>query len=370
LKHYTKNIPGVEVRESDLMVVIHRPAEKDAMGKMTRDTDTIKIMLLGADNPDSIRGIYLDGAIIDEYAQCDPKIWSEVVRPALADRPGWAVIIGTPKGRNHFYRLYEAIKDDPTWFTYILRAGDSGVLPQEELDSMRREMSNAQYQQEMECSFDAVAEGTYFGDLMDEIEKADPYRFGASLYIPTIPVETFWDIGVGDYCTIVFRQAVEGGWQYIDYYENNNQGLDHYLEVLKTKGYKYGRHVWPHDGRVKEWGSGLTRFEQAFRKGYRNIEIQKKFSIDDGIQAIRARLRCSLFDKEKCARLIDCLRNYCHEYDYEKEIWVDKPRHDWTSHAVDAFRYNALDDKSSSMNMENRNNLPKRANSSYNEVSY
>jgi hypothetical protein len=146
--------------------------------------------------------------------------------------------------------------------------------------------------------------------------------------------------------------------------------LDHYLDILKQKGYKYSRHVWPHDGRVKEWGSGLTRYEQAFRKGYRNIEIQKKFSVDDGIQAVRVRLRCSFFDKVKCARLIDCLRNYCHEYDYEKEIWVDKPRHDWTSHAVDAFKYNALDDKSSSMNMDTRNNLPKRANSSYNEVSY
>ena len=90
---FTRNIPGVEVNKSELSITIYRPARGDK----------IKFMLLGAESPDALRGIYLDGCILDEYAQCDPSIWGQIIRPALSDRKGWAIFIGTPKGQNHFF---------------------------------------------------------------------------------------------------------------------------------------------------------------------------------------------------------------------------------------------------------------------------
>ena len=130
---YTRNIPGVEVNKSELSITIHRQGAKDKDGEWTKKPDKIKFILLGADSPDSLRGLYLDGSILDEYAQCDPIIWGQIVRPALADRKGWAIFIGTPKGQNHFYhRLKKAETNSTgTWFTAIFKASETGILDQE-----------------------------------------------------------------------------------------------------------------------------------------------------------------------------------------------------------------------------------------------
>ena len=90
LKRFTNEIPGVEQRESDLMVIFPNGS---------------RVRLYGSDNFDRLRGTYADGMVIDEYADIDPRAWPEVLRPSLADRQGWAVFIGTPKGRNDFYQV-------------------------------------------------------------------------------------------------------------------------------------------------------------------------------------------------------------------------------------------------------------------------
>ena len=88
-----------------------------------------QIRLFGADNPDALRGIYLDGIVLDEYADMDPRVWSEIIRPALADRQGWAVFIGTPKGRNAFFELWRRAQREEGWFSMMLRASQSGLFP-------------------------------------------------------------------------------------------------------------------------------------------------------------------------------------------------------------------------------------------------
>jgi phage terminase large subunit len=112
LKMYTEKIPGATPNEADLRVDIPRPA----LG------DTVRFTLLGADNPVSLKGIYLDGVTMDEYAEMNPATWREVIRPTLSDRAGWANFIGTPKGRNSFFDLYEQAKtgEDPEWFARSL----------------------------------------------------------------------------------------------------------------------------------------------------------------------------------------------------------------------------------------------------------
>lgn len=125
-----------------------------------------RVRLYGADNPDSLRGIYLDGVVLDEYADMDPSLWSEVIRPALADRQGWAAFIGTPKGQDGFYRIWrEALANPNEWLALSLPASKTGILPPEELAAARAAMSEAHYRREFECSFDEAAEDQFISAI-------------------------------------------------------------------------------------------------------------------------------------------------------------------------------------------------------------
>src|SRR4051812_47361524 len=142
VKAYGLKIPGATAHESELRVDYPNGGQ---------------VRLYGADNPDALRGIYLDGVVLDEYADMDPRLWSEVIRPALADRKGWAVFIGTPKGRNALFETWKRASGDPrNWYSLMLKASETGLIPPDELDLARCELSEEQYAQEFECSFDAA----------------------------------------------------------------------------------------------------------------------------------------------------------------------------------------------------------------------
>src|SRR3977135_4328567 len=130
-----------------------------------------QVRLYGADNPDAMRGIYLDGIVLDEYADMDPRMWSEIIRPALADRQGWAVFIGTPKGRTGFFDLWRRSQTEPGWFSMMLKASETGLIPASELALARRDLSEEQYAQEFECSFDAAVIGSYYGKQLLRAEQ-------------------------------------------------------------------------------------------------------------------------------------------------------------------------------------------------------
>jgi phage terminase large subunit len=165
-----------------------------------------QVRLYGADNPDALRGIYLDGIVLDEYADMDPRVWSEVIRPALADRQGWAVFIGTPKGRNAFYEMWRRSRSEEGWFSMMLKASETGLIPEGELALARRDLSEEQYAQEFECSFDAAIVGSYYGKLMARAE-ADK-RVAGVPYDPAALVWTAWDLGIRDATAIWFAQVI------------------------------------------------------------------------------------------------------------------------------------------------------------------
>ena len=202
LKRFTADIPGVEQRESDLMVVFPNGS---------------RVRLYGADNFDRLRGSYADALVVDEYADIDPRAWPEVLRPSLADRNGWAVFIGTPKGRNDFWRVHQHAEVTPEWFSLVLRASQTGIVPQHELDDMRAMLTPEQYQQEMECSFDAAVLGAYFGKELAEAETAG--RITKVAYDHVLPVHTAWDLGIGDSTAVWFFQVSRDGVRVIDHYE-------------------------------------------------------------------------------------------------------------------------------------------------------
>jgi phage terminase large subunit len=295
-----------------------------------------RIRLYGADNPDRLRGLYLDGIILDEYADMAPSVWGSVLRPALADRQGWAVFIGTPKGRNAFWEIYEYAQKHPDWYSLMLRASDTGLLPEGELKAAAEQMTPEQYAQEFECSFDAAILGAYYGREIAALEAAG--QIGTIEPVPGLPVHTAWDLGIGDSTAIWLWQMAGNEVRVIDFYENSGFGLEHYAEVLKAKGHAYGQDFVPHDARVRELGTGRTRIETLIALG-RKPRLVPGHKLMDRINATRITLPRVWFDAAHCADGIEALRQYRAEYDEKVRTFKDAPKHDWSSHAADAFGY-------------------------------
>ena len=298
-----------------------------------------RISLYGADNPDSLRGIYLDGVVIDEIGDINPTIFSEVVRPALADRLGWAMFIGTPKGNNHFKDLRDrADTGDDQWSLLEFKASETNLLDATELASAKNEMGDDKYQQEFECSFNAAVEGSYYGQIINDLEVKNQ--------ITTIPKETLsktycaWDLGISDSTAIWVAQVVGKEIRLVDFYENHSQGLDTYVTWLRDNGWSDATQLLPHDVVVRELGTGKSRQEMLEEAGL-EITVVKKLPVADGIQAVRRLLPRCWFDKN-VKQGLDALRNYRRNYDEKRNVFFDTPLHDWCSHASDAFRYLAV----------------------------
>jgi phage terminase large subunit len=322
LKHMTKDIRGTKHNEAELRVDL---------------TGDRRIQIFGADNPDALRGLYFDGAVFDEYAQMRPRIWSEVVRPALADRQGWATFIGTPMGHNHFYDLYQQAQRDAGWHTACYRASETGILPQDELDAARAVMAPEQYAQEFECSFESALVGSYYGSYLETAQAED--RITRVPWQPTVPVHVSFDIGVADSTAIWFIQPVGKMLHVIDYLEATDHGLEWYSKVLRDKPYTYGRFFWPHDVIARDFsGNGQSRLAMAESLGLRPSVVATRGSIGDGIQAVRSMFPRFVFDKDKCHEGLQALGAYRREWNETRKDWVDHPLHDWSSHAADSLR--------------------------------
>lgn len=298
-----------------------------------------RIRIYGADNPDRLRGIYLDGAVLDEFGDMDPTVWSQVIRPALSDRKGWAIFIGTPKGKNTFHKLWIGAGDDGDWFTLSLKASETRLLDPAELADARRMMSEDEYAQEYECSFEAAVRGAYYGKEMNQAE-ADG-RFSQVLYDPRLPVHTAWDLGVADSTVIWFVQAHGRETRVIDVLKGEGVGLDWYVKKLQERPYVWGLHYLPHDVEVRELGTGKSRKEVLESLGLR-ATVCPNIPVADGIQAVRMLLPTCWFDKAKCKDGIEALRMYRRDYDEKRQEFRVQPFHDWTSHYADAFRYFAV----------------------------
>lgn len=316
---------GAQINESELRVDYHNGGQ---------------VRLYGADNMDALRGIYIDGVVLDEFADMDPRVWSEVIRPALADRKGWAVFIGTPKGRNEFWKIFERSKSENDWFSLMLKASETGLIDQSELDLARRDLTEDQYSQEFECSFEAAIVGAYYGKLMREADTDK--RIAGVPYEPTAQVYTAWDLGIRDSTAIWFAQVVGREIRLIDYYEASGTDLGHYVRELGQRPYLYAGHIVPHDAQAKELGTGKSRLEVLESLGLKNITIAPMHRVEDGINAVRTIIPRCWFDAKKCSRGIDALKLYRSEFDDKLQALKPRPVHDWTSHAADAFRYLAM----------------------------
>jgi len=327
LKHYSAPIleMGGKVNESELSVVFpHNGAT---------------VRLYGAENAERMRGLYFDGLAIDEAQGIPSTVLTQVVLPALSDRKGWLDVSGTPKGwGNLLGQTFKTAQLDEAWFVQVLKASETGILDPAELANLKAMMPDNEYQQEMECSFDAAITGAYFAQ---ELVKAEADgRISSVPHDPMLKTHTAWDLGISDSMSIWFFQGVGREIRVIDYYEAAGFGLDHYARVLSERGYLYGKHYGPHDIKVRELGTGKSRWEVAKGLGI-TFDVVKQMEVADGINAARMTIPRMWFDKQKTATGLDALRQYREKVDEKRQVSMG-PLHDWTSHAADAFRYLAI----------------------------
>lgn len=332
LKAYTNMVPGRRFFENELKVDLPNGS---------------RIQLFGADNPDALRGIYLDGVILDEYAQMRPGLWGSVIRPLLTDRQGFGIFIGTPQGHNEFYDLYINARDgfpddigarypDKTWKSFMYKASETGVIIPEELVAARNEMTGAEYDQEFECSFEAQIRGAYYADLIAECEEEG--RICNVAYDRAVPVHTCWDIGIGDSTVIWYYQMIGQEVHWIDYYEASGKPLSDYVMELQEHDYVYGEHLLPHDIVARELLAGRSRLDVLQELLNYTCRVVTNHKVDDGIQNVRNTLGKSWFDRAKCSRGIEALRQYRREFDDYQNTFKNRPLHNWCSHPADSFR--------------------------------
>lgn len=320
-----------------------------------------KISFYGAENPDSLRGLDLCDVVIDEVAQMPASLWSKIILPMLVSRQGTALFVGTPQGKNLLLNIWEDARKDPDhWVSLMFKASDTGLFKPETLEHARRSMSEEEYLQEYECSFLASLKGSYYGKLLEQAEHEG--RLCRVPYNPGSAVITAWDLGFSDSTAIWFAQVIGQEVHVIDYYASSGVGLDHYARVLREKGYVYGDHIFPHDVAVSELGTGTTRLETLRKLGLPG-RVLKATRVDDGINAVRVLLPRCWFDRGKCEAGLDALRMYQRDWDDKAQDFRSSPRHDWTSHGADAFRYLAVGIDSAAATVSGRTFAPIHQNS-------
>ncbi len=330
LVKFTGGIPGVKVNIADLAVTFPNGS---------------RIRLLGAEKYDTLRGLYADRVVIDETALIPSAALTQVILPMLADRLGSLLAIGTPAGRmNLFYELLEMARErvsagDPDWSWAVLPVSETGVIPKAELDRQRRLMTPEEYAQEFECSFNAAIPGAYYARELEALEQAG--RFTAVDRDRAFPVHAAVDLGFSDTMVAIFSQTVgtqerlilARGWE--------QTPIPDMLDDWARLPFPVSRVILPHDAKVRELGSGLTRRELFEARGLETV-LAPNMGIHEGIAAVRELMPKIWMDREGCGTLREAIAAYRAEYDETRRVHHTRPVHDWSSHWADALRYLAL----------------------------
>ena len=325
------------------------------------------IKVIGTDNADSIVGPNPVGCIFSEFSLQNPAAWN-LVRPILNANNGWAIFVYTPRGKNHGYTMYKnglkMMEKDPTrWFSQLLTRDDTskvligddgqplidpatgeimwGPIVTDEMiaEDMETGMTQELINQEYYCDFNAALEGAYYSKELALAYAQE--RIGKIPYNPGKRVHTAWDLGLDDSTAIWFFQIINGNLRIIDYKEWSNVSLGTIVKEVKEFPYVYGKHIGPHDITTRELTTKESRYNFAKKLGIKFF-VCPKLGIMDGIEAARRALAISLIDEEKCSLGLDALSQYSKKFDSIRKVFLEKPNHDWSSHASDAFRYLAV----------------------------
>jgi phage terminase large subunit len=347
---------AVDAHEGQRRIDLAFPME---IRKQTRDVEmSVEFVngstwqLVGSDNFNSLVGSPPVGVVFSEWALADPQAWS-FLSPIIEENRGWAIFVSTPRGPNHAKKLFDYARSSQDWFAEKLAADATGVFSPEQLDRIRDDLIGlhgereglAIYHQEYHCSFDAAVVGSYYGAIVEQLERDG--RICDVPYDEAVPVTTSWDLGIGDSTAIWFLQQVGREIHCIDYYEASGMDLGHYVRELIQRGYIYSHHILPHDAAARELGTGVSRIEILENLGLKSgrlgaIHMAPRQRIEDGIQAVRVMLPKCWFDIERCSKGVEALKLYRSDYDEKHGVMRPRPIHDWTSHCADSFRMAAI----------------------------
>lgn len=335
------------------------PSESELKINMKGD---VTIYCLGADNADSLRGFYLDGAAMDEYAMFRPSVFTQIIRPALSDRAGWGVFASTPRGRNLFYEVFKKSQRYPNEYHLTnLRADTSGIIPSQELAELQRDMDPEEFAQEYLCSFDSALKGAIYANEINTLfAEGRCHNFEGSpltpLYIPNLPTNFAYDIGFTDAMVRIAWQVLPSGQinvvnvesavgADIDYHIGS---LHQFADEARAAGGGIGE-VWlPHDARAKNVQTGKSVVEQFLQGGIRP-RIVPNHKVRDRLAAVRKVMPTIHIDMTPVSfetpdipvtgDLLEALKAYRREWDEEKMVFSEQPVHDWSSDFADAFGY-------------------------------
>lgn len=303
-----------------------------------------EIRVFGLNDPDALRGFYLDGIVLDEAQDTSQELISTVIIPALADRKGWFIMSGTPKGMgNSFYRVYKkAVANPERWGVIELKASDTKILSDEELAVQREELSPEDYEQEFELSFISGNRGSILAKWVDTAVQEE--RITSFHHVKQAPVFTSWDLG-RDTTSIWFFQVINGRVDFINYFSTVNSELEDDIDAVKAfaqeKNYKLDKCFLPHDAYDRNYINGKTMQEVFWRKGL-NTERTPDVSRRSGIDASRRLLKTCRIHEEYCFDGVEALRAYQYKWSEQAQVFSSEPSHNWASHASDSFRYAAL----------------------------
>lgn len=327
LKRFTSAIPGIQKNEAELTLTL---------------PDGTIIRLYSGENFERMRGLYFDGVVIDEPEDIDPMAWSAVIRPCLSDYQGWAIWIGTIKGKKGQWKRLLNAQQDEEWFALLLRASESGIIPADELRSIeedaRRQNRHDIYLQEYECDPNIGIPGSLFASFVTAALSG-----GRVIDFPWDRSElvwTFWDLGSPENMRCTYIQFVGREIHVIDHdadLRDPEMTPARRVAHMNAKGYPFGGHFFPHDAAAKE-KSGLNFQQQMTQAGLTGIRvIPRCHSIWPGVNKLSELFPRMVFHKTKCNYLIESLENYRRKIDKDGSV-TDTIHQDWSCHSTDSMR--------------------------------
>jgi hypothetical protein len=313
---------------------------QEAELKLTLKNDAT-IHVLGADNADSLRGMYLDGTVNDEYALFRPSVFSQVIRPALSDRNGWSCFVSTPRGKNLFYDVVQQAKANPKeWFHLDLPADTSGIISASELAELRKDMDPEEFAQEYLCSFDSALKGAIYSNEVNSMFLEN--RVGKGLYDPALSTHVAFDLGFTDATVAIwFQIGKDQSVRLVACEVSQGVSIEEMFERIHRFGGELGEIFLPHDARAKNLQTGKSMVEQFIKEGF-EPRIVTSHKVRDGIAAVRAMFPKLYVDEEATGDLVEAMKAYRRTWDDNKMMFNDIPYHDWASDYCDALRYVAI----------------------------
>jgi phage terminase large subunit len=323
LKAFTSRIPGVTTNESELMV-------KFPCG--------MTIRLYSGENYERMRGLYFDGVVIDEPEDIDPMAWPRVIRPTLTDYQGWAIWIGTIKGKKGQWKRLTDAMNNPEWFTMLLKASESGIIDEAELRDIQNSTDPDSYQQEFECNPNIGVPGVLFAKFITDAETSG--RIMDFEWDRSELVHTFWDLGSPTNTRCTYVQFVGREIHIIDHDADLNDPEltpTKRVALMKAKGYYLGENFLPHDAAARE-KSGKNFGQQLQESGLTNIRIIPRcHEIWPGVNKLAELFPRMIIHKTNCAYLIESVEGYRRKIDKDGSV-TDKIHEDWTCHSTDSLR--------------------------------